>query len=386
LFCSVPKVLFTSWAGYFFLVLCTAHLPRMCNLVPTLAHPPPPTRSAAAGHTDAGGKPPLPMATAGRTNTGGNTRAPLSAQHARRRFCRRRRRSSNKFTTRLAEWLPPSVQAPPATHLRPSPLDAPPAGLANSGGGPAAAGHINTGGKTTAPLSTRHARHRSCQRRRRRRSTCTPPFTAVPANTRSRPRQYRRRRRHTSAPLGATRPPPVLPTLAAAQKHVHASLARRLRQHGEPPPAIPKPAATRLARSPPPAISTPAATHQRPSPPDTSAAGPANAGSVAEARAHYRCPPPLPTLIAAADHSEAGGSPPRPNVPGGRTNDGGETPAPLPSRHIHRRSCQCRRRCKSTCPSSLPCRRPYKDRRRHTSAPLRPKRPPPVSPMPAAEQ
>ena len=311
MFCSVPKVFFPRWEGFFFLVLCTTHLPRMRNLVPTFAHPPPPTRSAAAGHTNAGGNPLLPMATAGRTSTGGNTPAPLSAQHSRRRSCRRRRRSSDKFTTRLAEWPPPAVQAPAATHLRPSPLDAPAAGLSNAGGGAvaraclrwpplpptrraaaghtdaggnpprpiAAAGRTNAGGDTPAPLSARNVRRRSCQRRRRSSSTCTPPLPAAPRNMQSRRRPYRRRRqpaspnvrrrpyrhrrRHTSAPPHPTRPPPVLPMPAAAHKHVHASLARRPCQNAEPPPAIP----------------TPAATHQRPSPPDTSAAGLSDAGT-----------------------------------------------------------------------------------------------------------
>jgi len=265
------------------------------------------------------------MATAGRINTGGNTPAPLSAEQARRRSCRRRRRSSSKVTTRLAKWPPPALKAPAATHLRPSPLDEPATRLANSDGGPvtalplpylqpptprAAAGHINAGGDTPEPLPSRHVRRRSCQRQRWSRSTCMRTFPAVPPNTQSRRRPYRRRRRHSSAPPHLTRPPPVLPTPAAAQKHVHASLARRPPQHAEQPPAKP----------------TPAATHQRPSPPDTSAAGLANAGGGAEARAHLPCLPPPPKRRAAAGHTDAGG----------------DTPASLSARHVRRRSCRRR--------------------------------------------
>ena len=341
--CSVvcQMFFFPRWAGVLFLVLCTAHLPRMRNLVPTFAHPPPPTRSAAAGHTDAGGNPPLRTATAGRTNTCGNTPAPLSGEQAGRRSCRRRRRSSDKVTTRLANRPPPALQAPAATHLRPSPLDAPATGLANSGGGPvtdlllpdlqpptprAAAGCINIGGDTPAPLPTRHVHLRSFQRRRRSRTTCTRTLPAAPPDTPSRHRPYRRRRRHTSAPRHPARPPPVLAAPAAEQKHVHAYLARAPPQHAEPEPAM----------------QTPAATHRRPSSPDTSAAGLFNAGGGAEACARVPCPPPPPTRRAAA----------------GETDAGGDAPAPLPTRHDRCWSCQLRRRRRSTCTRPLPAAHP----------------------------
>ena len=205
MFCSVPKVLFTRWAGFFFLFLCTTHpttnaqhpslipctsgqrrypltntadgryTPRTCRqtnacgntpthpvpsalqtppvsqtpatghstLVPSLARPAPPTRRATAGHTDAGSNAPRQMATASRTT-------------------------------------------PAAIQERPSPPDTPAAGLANSGGGPvtaiclpclpppptrrAAAGHTNAGGNPPRAMSAPIGRHRSCQRRRRSRS------------------------------------------------------------------------------------------------------------------------------------------------------------------------------------------------------------------------
>jgi len=163
------------------------------TLVPSLARPPPPTRRANAGHTDAGGNPPRTM----------------PAPSTPRRSCRRRRRSRNKWTprsparapkhaepppaiptpaaarpatwppraraagladtgggavtsarlpcprrpqravpppaiptpaaTRPAKWPPPAAQSPAATHQRPSPPNTPAAGLATSGGGPVAA-------------------------------------------------------------------------------------------------------------------------------------------------------------------------------------------------------------------------------------------------------
>jgi len=99
----------------------------------------------------------------------------------------------------------------------------------------------------------------------------------------------------------------------------------------------------RLARHPrrhvpPPAISKPAATHQHPSPPDTPAAGLANAGGGAVTGGPLPCTPPPPTRRAAA----------------GRTDPGGDTPAPLPAQHARRRACKPRRRSSNRCAPPLP--------------------------------
>jgi len=217
---------------------------------------------------------------------------------------------------------PPAIPTPAATHQRPSPPDTPAAGLANACGGAqarslvrrprppptrrAAAGDTHAGSDTPGPLPTRHARRRSCQRRRRSKGTFTRPLPATPPNTQSRRRPCRRRRRHTSAASYPTRLPPVLPTPAAERKHVHASLARCSPQHAETPPAM----------------QTPAATHQRPSPPDTPAAGLSNAGGGAQARARVPCPTPPPLRRAAAGHTDAAG----------------DKPASLSARHVRRRS------------------------------------------------
>ena len=229
MFCSVPKVFFPRWAGFFFLVRCTAHLPRMRNLVPTFAHPPPPTRSAAAGHTDAGGNLPSQWPPPAVETPAATHQLPCSTKQARRRSCRRRRRSINKVTTRLAKWPPPAhkrrrqltsaasqptrpppvlptpaaerkhvhaslacrppqhaepppaIPTPAATHQRRFPPDTPAAGLVNAGGGAkararvrrppplptrrAAAGDTHAGGDTPASLSARHVRRRSFRRR-----------------------------------------------------------------------------------------------------------------------------------------------------------------------------------------------------------------------------
>ena len=160
-------------------------------------------------------------------------------------------------------------------------------------------------GQTPATGAKPHTHVGTC---RRTNAGGNMPAPLRASNTRRRSRQRPRLATNmSSSPLPT--PPPV---------------------NAEPPPAMPKPAATRPAKWWLPAVQTPAAAHPLPFSPHTRAAGFTNAENREVTDGRPPCPP-LPTPCATA----------------GNTDTGGNTPAPFFARHAHRRSSQRRRRSRN---------------------------------------
>jgi len=315
LFCSVPKFFFPGWAGFLFILLCTAH--PTTNVQHPLESPTlPATEYIPAQTPPTGATPPAHVGARTPAATHKHTRSLPRTKHLRRSRHRRRRAihlSSPPSPARPHKHAEPMPAIPTPAATRPArfPPRARAAGLADTGGGAetserlpcppppqictGAAGHTDAGGTPSCAMPALSTRRRSGRRRRRNKIKRAPPLPAAPPDTHRCRRPHKRRRQHAPHDARFKHAPPVLPTPAAKQKQVCASLDRRLPQRAQAPLVTQTPAATRPARC----------------PPRASAAGLADAGGRTKSRKRLPCRLPPLTRTGAAGHTDAGGNLPR---------------------------------------------------------------------------